>query len=165
MTYLPFDTESPFLPTSLYYPEEPSQLLIVLTDSWIQLASRVNARTIGQYQISENLTGNYYANTVDAQDPIQSFRMYIPLPAIATGATYTVAHGITGFSNLVFVDTQCEVITDAVTFNKRSVPYASATLVTDQIQIDKDDTNIRIVNGATAPNITSGLLVLEYTKN
>lgn len=165
MTYAPSNTESPYLQTSLFYPEEPSQLLRVLTDSWTQIASKINNRTISTYQDSETLTGNNYLNASNALEPIQSFRKYFTIGAIATGATSTFAHNITGFSTLTFVDSQCEVITDAATFNKRSVPYASATLVTDQIQIDKDDTNVRIINGATAPNITSGILILEYTKN
>jgi hypothetical protein len=54
-------------------------------------------------------------------------------------------------------------ITDVVDY--RPIPCTSATAVDEQISVIATLANIVIVNGAAAPDITSGFIVLEYLKN
>jgi len=165
MTFLPSNSLSPFLPTSQVFPEDEVQRLIVHNDIYTNVAIAVNQREIGVYETVEAITGQQFFNPTNAQQKRLTYRRLYVIGAIAAGATLTTAHGITGFSTLTFTRISGTAITAAGTFNKVPIPYASATLITDQIQIDADDTNFRIINGATASNIASGIVILEYLKN
>lgn len=165
MTFSPANSEAPYLPVYLKFEENGQHLYSQISTMYSAIAYRLNNREIALYPFYEVLTGQKWTDSNNTQIYKETFRQVFSIGALAAGATLTTAHGITGFSTLTFTYIGGTVITDAGTFNKRSLPYASATLVTDQIQLDADDTNFRIINGATAPNITSGILVLEYLKN
>ena len=165
MTFAPSNSEAPYLPVYLKFEEKGQHLYNQLSTMYSAIAYRLNNREIALYPFDEVLTGQKWSDPANTQLFKETFRTVFLIGALAAGATLTTAHGITGFSTLTFTYIGGTVITDAATFNKRPLPYASATLITDQIQIDADDTNFRIINGATAPNITSGLVVLEYLKN
>ena len=79
---------------------------------------------------------------------------------IAPGATVTAAHGIVGI--VLVVNWYGGVVTDTPDF--RPVPYVDTVAVTNQIGVTATAVNIVLVNGATAPTITSGVLTLEYLK-
>lgn len=165
MSYAPINSESPYLATNLKITDVQADLSSQVGTLYSAIAYRLNSREIAIYDLQERLTGQKWTDSTNLQVQKETFRIVFEIGAIATGATYTTAHNITGFSTLTFTSIMGTVITDAATFNKRPLPYASATLVTDQIQLDADDTNFRIINGATAPNITSGYVVLTYLKN
>lgn len=150
----------PFLPTTVYLPADESQRIITNNLILNQISKAVNFREIASYELGEVNTGQTYFSAVfNAKRAV--YRTVYEIGAIAAGATLTFAHGIT---NLVqFTDIYGSVITSAPDF--RPLPRVSATLVTDQISIDPTAVNIVIVNGATAPNIVSGTVVLEYLKN
>ncbi len=161
MTYLPANTRSPFLPTSQVYPEDLSQLLITMTQVYIDQANAINIRQIGIFDQTQSVTGQQFFNTSNVQQPRLSFRKVFSIGAIAAGATSTTAHGLTGVTSYTHIyATAVTVIPD-----NRPIPYNSATLVTDQVSLTVTATNIVIVNGATAPNITSAIVVLEFLLN
>ena len=164
MTFLPANTRSLFLPTSQVYPEDESQRLIVLTDVYTQIAMRVNQKYVGLFPLDEIQNGAQFFNSASPRNVRFGFRKVFEIGAIVAGATDTTAHGITGFSTLTFTSITGTAVTAAATFNKIPLPYTSATLITDQVQLDVDDTNIRIINGATASDIASGIVILEYLK-
>ena len=89
------------------------------------------------------------------------FRLVVPFGAIATGATLSITHNIQSLVQFTHIYGTC--ITAVPDF--RPIPYASATLVTNQIEVKVTPTQVVIINGATAPNIASGMIVLEYLKN
>lgn len=162
MTFLPTNTKTPFLPTSQIFPEDESQRLIVHTDLYNSIAQGINIREIAIYDLQEIVTGQQFFNTMNPQKKRFSFRRVYSFLAIAAGATLNIPHGLTN------VTSYTHIYGTAVTSvpDNRPIPFTSATLVTDQIQFGPiDGTNIIIVNGATAPNITSGVVVLEYLKN
>lgn len=165
MTFNPQNTLGPFLQTSVFFPENFDEFRVKFLELYRDISNTVNTRETGIFDLVEFLTGENWFTIGNPQVKRKTFRKCFSIGAIAAGATLTTAHGITQFSPLTFTHIYGTVITDAATFNKRPIPYASATLITDQIQLDADDTNFRIVNGATAPNITSGIVVLEYLKN
>lgn len=165
MSFTDNNSSLPYLATSNVFSEDPSQFLVDFTSLYTNIANAVNLREVGQFETIEILTGQIYFDPTNAQIKRSVFRKVFTTGIIASGATSTQAHGITGFTTLTFVHIYGTCITTAATFNKRPIPYASATLVTDQIQVDVDDTNLRIINGATAPQISSSIIVLEYVKD
>ncbi len=74
-------------------------------------------------------------------------------------ASLTFNHNITG---IVQVTNYWAIANTATDFRK--VPFTSTTLITDQISMTVTTTQVIITNGATAPPITGGIVVLEYLK-
>lgn len=153
--------QTPFLQTSQKFTQDPVELEPVLSKTYTQTATAVNARTIGLYETVQVSIGDRYFSSGDPQNRRQAFRKVFSFGAIAAGATLTIPHLITGVTQ--FVNTYGECITATPDF--RRIPWASATLVTDQIQATLTTVNIIIVNGATAPAIVSGIYVCEYLLN
>ncbi|NJL55092.1 hypothetical protein HC928_07805 [bacterium] len=161
MSYQPENTESPFLPTTMYFPNKEEELLNRITKFYTDVSSRLNIKQIGIFDLFENLSGQQWFTVGDPQTKRQVFRTVFQIGAIATGATSTTPHGLSGFTAFTHIYGTC--ITDVVDY--RTIPYASATALNTQIQLAVTATNIVIVNGAAAPNITSAIVVLEYLKN
>jgi len=161
-----------YLPTTKNFPEDQDELREVISKAYVETAQAVNRRTIGVYNTFQAVTGNqYYSNSNNnVANPIQfrqSYRRIYPFGAIAKGVTLTIPHSITGITQ--FVDIYGNAITD-VSVNPNGLyiplPYVIATGdVTFQVQVYCDNTNIYIVNGASADNIVSGTIVLEYLLN
>lgn len=164
MSFLPVNSEAPYLPTTQVFPEDESQRLIVLTENYSSLARGINQRTIGNFSTEEVVTGNKYFDPSNFQITRGSYRKSFELAATAAGATTNIAHGITGVNSAItFVEIGGNCLT--ATPDNRPIPYTSVSALTAGIEIKVDGTNIVVTNGSTAPNITSGLITLEYLKN
>ena len=164
MTFGPANTNAIYLPTTQYFPEEAEKFRAVLTFVYSDIARRLNDKEIGLFDLVEFLNGQQWFTAGNPQIKRQAFRKVFPLPATAAGVTTNIAHGITGVNTTT---TFTHVYGCAVTAapDNRPIPFASATLITDQIQVLVTGANIAVTNGATAPNITSGYIILEYLKN
>lgn len=158
----------PFLPSSIYLPEDETQRVVTTNHLFNQIMKAINLREISSYELSEFFTGQLWFSQIGGEKRA-GYRKVYQFGTIATGATLNIAHGLSLFdpaTNLGVVrltSSHGQVITDITDF--RPLPRISATLITDQVSLDVDATNIVIVNGATAPNIVSGIVVLEYLKN
>ena len=161
MTFLPANSKAAFLPTYDVFSEDESQRLYQLNKNYTDTANAVNVREISLYDTVELLDGQQFFTTGNAQKKRYGYRKVFSIGTVNAGATLTTAHGLTGVT--IFTNIYGTVITAIPDY--RPMPYSSATLITDQIQIYCDSTNVYVVNGATAPQITSGLIVLEYLKN
>ena len=153
MTFLPSNSKSPFLPTTQVFPEDESQRLIVLTDNYTALAQSINQREIGTFETVEQLNGQQFFNTTDPEKKRFVYRKVFVVTAIAAGATLTIAHTITA-ANTTTTFTHIYGTARTATIDNRPIPYASATAVTAQIEVNVDATNINIINGATTTNNT-----------
>lgn len=161
MSYGPINTESPYIPTSLKLNDKEEVLIPQLERMYTSIAPRLNEREISLYYLSELTTGQKWLTSSNLQVPKTTFRKVFEFGAIAPGATLNIPHGI----NTITLITKWNggFVTAA---RKRPLPFVSATAVTDQVQVDEDGgTNIVIVNGATAPAIISGVVIIEYLKN
>lgn len=165
MTFGPSNSFGFFLIQNQYFSKDQETFLQQITKINADISRTVNVREIALFDLAEIPTGQQWFNTANVQIKRDGFRKVFTFGAIAPGATSTIAHGITGFSTLTFTHIYGTAITSAATFNQRPLPYVDVTNVTNQISIDADATNFRIVNGATAPNVLSGIVVLEYLKN
>lgn len=160
-TFQPANSDAVFLPTTIQYPKEPQELINRLNKAYEDTATRLNIKQIGVFDLIEFLTGEQWFTAGNPQVKRQTFRHVYSIGAINAGATSTIAHGILGITSFTHLYGTC--VTAVVDY--RPIPYASATAVNQQIEIKADSTNITIINGAAAPNITSAIVVAEYLKN
>lgn len=162
MTYQPVNSKTAFLPTNEVFPKDEGQRLIKLTSNYTDISQAVNVREISIYQNQQPvITGQQFSDVGTNQVKKYTFRNMFYFAAIASGATLTIAHHITGLVQCTDIHGTC--VTDVVDY--RPIPYSSATLVTDQISVLVTATDVVITNGATAPDITSGIIILEYLLN
>lgn len=156
----------PYLPTSRQFDSDQEQLQVTLTKMYNEMSTAVNARTIGIFNTVQVVTGDRYYPIInnDIHTPVnqrQSYRKLFILPATAAGATTTIPHGITGITEgAAWYGNATTAVPDF-----RPIPYADAALVTNQISLTITATNIIVVNGSTAPNITGGNIILEFLLN
>lgn len=160
-TYLPANSKTAFLNTSEVFPEDNSQFLIKLTTLYTDIANAVNVREIAQYDLVEFLTGEQWFTSGNPNIKRSTFRKTFSIGSIASGATSTTTHNLTGIT--AFTHIYGTAVTDAPDY--RPIPYSSATAVAEQIEVKIDATNITIINGAASPNLISALIILEYLKN
>lgn len=165
LTFNPINSNAVYLPTTQYFPTDVDKFREVLTFVYSDIARRLNDKEIALYDLVELLNGQQWFDPNNTQIKRQDFRKVFQIGAIGAGATLVTAHGITGFSTLTFTRIYGTIITAAATFNQRLLPYVDVTNITNQVSIDADTTNFRIINGVSAPNIVSALVVLEYLKN
>lgn len=161
MTFSPTASIGPFIQTSLFFPEEFPEFRAAFLQLYRQLSYTVNIKQIGVFDLQEFLSGEQWFTAGDPQTKRQTFRKAFNIGAIATGATSTTAHGITNISS--FTHIYGTAVTDVVDY--RPLPYVSTAALNQQTSLTVTATNIVIVNGAAAPNITSSIVVLEYLKN
>ncbi len=164
MTFNPPNTLGPFIPTSTFFPNDFDEFRVKFLEIYRDLSSSVNTREVGIYDLTEFLTGENWFTSGNPQVKRKTFRQVYELPATAAGATTLITHNISGVNTTTrFTHIYGTAFTDFP--DNRPIPYASATLITDQIQVRVAATNIRVTNGATAPNIVDGFIILEYLLN
>lgn len=161
MTSNPVNSLSPYLQTSVWFPEEFEQFRIKFLELYRDISTNVNVRQIGTFDLQEFLTGEQWFTSGNPQRKRQTYRRVFEIGAIAAGATSTTAHGLSGVT--AFTHIYGTAIT--ATPDNRPIPYSSVTAVNQQIEIRTTATNLVILNGAAAPNITSAIVVLEFLKN
>lgn len=151
---------SPFLPNSVYLPLDEEQRLITNNLLLNQIVKAVNLREIGTYETSETITGeSWFSSNINVKRAV--YRQVYQIGALNAGSTLSMAHNISSLSQFTHIYGTC-ITADG---NFHPLPDVSATNVTNQVSLDCTPTNIVIVNGSTAQNISSGLVILEYLKN
>ena len=151
-------SQAPYLSTSEFFPEDPSQLLIQLTANHTNIASSLNIREIAQYEDGVAVQTGQQFSVPNSQNKNFSFRNVYYFGAIAAGVVLTIPNNIVGVIQFTRMYGTC--ITAATDF--RPLPFVSITALTDQIAIRADATNLYIGVGTTSPNVVSGIAVLEY---
>lgn len=162
-TFQPANSNAVFLPTTIQYPDDPKELINRLNKAYEDTATRLNIKQIGIFDLVDFLTGEQWFTSGNPQVKRQTFRIVFEIGPIAAGATSTTPTSLTGITSFTHIYGTC--ITDIP--DKRPLNYSDITNVTNQNSLRFDDTtnSIIIMNGATAPNITSAIVVLEYLKN
>lgn len=149
------------LPVSLYLPNLDALDYNQILELYLKrIIAVVNTKEGATYSLTENANFCQFFTSGVNYVFRNGYRKTFELPATAAGATTTIAHGITNVTEFTRIEGTC--ITDVVDY--RPIPYASATTVNTQIEINIDATNINVINGTAAPNITSGIIILEYLK-
>lgn len=145
----------------IFPPVQEERFHTKLVEIYQDIALRVNEREIAVYDKVEINTGQRFFGTTASATKRLSFRKVFDITtSIAAGATFSTAHNITNvqFFTNIYGTIQTSIPDD------RPLPYTSATLITDQVQLYINSGNIVIVNGSTAPQIDQAIVVLEYIK-
>jgi hypothetical protein len=161
MTYGPNFGLSNYLDIEFLIPKELDELQEWIANRERLTADIMNIKEMGNYDKIEFVNGQQWFTTANNQVKRYAFRKVFEGGAIAAGATDTFAHGIGTITT--FTRIYGTAITDVVDY--RPIPFAHAATVTDQISIVCTATQISVTNGATAPGITSYIVVVEYLKN
>jgi hypothetical protein len=149
---------SPYLAVEFQLPEDGKKYREFIAERERNTASILNAKEDGRYETVETNTAERWFSTGTNPKRAVLRKCYTfgaspvaPIPHGLTNVTqYTVIRGI--------------AITGAPANDQRPIPYTSVTNATAGIEINVGAANINIINGATAPPIVSGIVVLEYLK-
>lgn len=159
-------SQSLLLVTSKKFPVHKSEdLEPALSKAWVDTAQAVNARTIGIFNTNSITIGDKYYNNSNPLQLRQAYRKVFSFSTISAGSTLTIAHAISGITEIVHLYGNC--ITDAsviLTAKYEPLPFVSTTL-NEQVSIYMNDTLITIVNGSGNNNILSGTIIVEYLLN
>jgi len=142
---------SPYLPRQKNFPQDPTQLPVVIDKAYVEISQRVNERTIGIYAVNfPVITGDtYYINGQPRKQ--QSLRQFY-----TSTSTANIPHGI----NLSQIDRVVKMYgtwTDGT--NWYGAIAASTVAIAGQVTFYIDPTNI-IFPGA--PAVTQVNIVLEW---
>jgi len=151
----PINSNSFRVVENVTFSKDFNQFILQFTDLYQKLATASNAKDIALYENSEVLNGQAFFGA-NPQTKIQIYRKCFAV----TPPTYTFAHGI--------VPTRITRLYGAgLTTTGRHIPlpYVSATVVTNQIELYATATDIVITLGGTAPVLTSAYIIMEYQKN
>jgi hypothetical protein len=149
--------QAPYLPVQRNFPQkDPTKLGPVLDKMYVEVASRLNERTIGLFAPgSAIVTGEkYYLNkqTKDSQSMRQTYE---------TTNTNPLPHNI-NLSQLSYFSRMYGQYSNATFTNWYGLIPASTIAIAGQISFYLDQTNIVFVSGAGAPTMGKAIIVLEY---
>lgn len=148
---------TPYLRTSRSFPEDISQLTVEINRTYLDIATAVNSRTIGVFPTNRNVaTGETW---FIKSRPQQSIRQTYPFGAIAAGASLSISYKIKGFDQFSRIFGTCVTAQP----DSRPIPYASIGVNSNiDVRIDTANSVIIISVGAASPNVTSGLITIEW---
>lgn len=148
----------PFLRTSRSFPEDPQELRVELDRSYIDIASKVNSRSIGLYPTNRPaITGNNYFLTSAKRQTLR--QIYVGVLAPPVLATDPINHGVTNVVPGQFINCFGS-FTDGI--NTYSLIFGSNVAIAGQISFYVTATQILFLVGAGAPAVTSVLIILEW---
>lgn len=150
--------QAPYLRTSRNFPDDNSQALSVeVNRSYIDIANKVNERTIGTYAVNAPvITGDRWFLS-GASSRQQGLRQVYTFTAAGN-----IAHGI-NLSNISAFVKIYGTFTNGT--NWYPLPYVDTNAAGNCISLNVTPTNIVITAGGGAPAITSGTIVLEWLSN
>lgn len=145
----------PYLPSQRDYPDQIPGLVKEVFRSYVDIAQKVNERTIGIYPSNKPaVTGNKWFLT---SEPLGVQRQVFPITTVAAGPyPHEIdLSQIVGFSHIY------GTAYDGTIWYP--LPYVDATSATDQIQLHVTSSDIVLTAGAgSPPAITQGYVVLEW---
>lgn len=143
-----------YLRTSRTFPLEAQPLSVEINRSYLDIAEKMNVRTIGIYAVNKpSITGESWFITNNQKQ--QSIRQLYTFTA-----TGSIPHGISFASVSKISPRSYGSFTDGT--NWYGAIYASNTAIAGQVSFYVTPTNIVVVAGAGAPTITSGIIDLEW---
>lgn len=145
----------PYLPLQRNFPNDsPQELGVELDKAYVDIAQRVNERTIGLYAINyQTVTGNrwFLAGQPKRQQTLRQVYIFT--------TTASIPHGI-NFTKISRFTLTYGNFTDST--NWYGLISGSNVAIAGQISFYLTPTNIVFLVGAGAPAITNGSIVLEW---
>ena len=155
-------SKSSFLRTSRNFPPDLHQLTVEVNRSYTEIANTVNNRVIGFFTVNRStVTGeNWFITQNKRQQGLR--QVYRWDDTMLVGTTITISHGI-DFLSLTNIVRIWGTFFDGTSW--QTLPFVSVTLITNQITVAVNATDIVITKGATAPTCENGLVILEWIAN
>lgn len=146
---------NPYLPKQRNFNiDDPKELQVTLDKMYIEVASRMNDRTIGTYAPDKPVvTGDKYYTK---GQPIQSQRQLYQFTSTAN-----IPHNIPNYSQIQYFVKGYGDYTDNT--NWYGLVWGSTVAIAGQISFYVTNTNIIFVTGGGAPTVKTGVVVLEWT--
>ncbi len=152
-----------FLRTTRNFPEDLHQLTVEVNQSYTEVASAVNNRTVGFFIANRaTVTGENWF--VPQQNGVSSQRQQGIREVYSwDDSNLTIQHGLQFLSLSNFVRIWGTFFDGT---NWQTLPYVDVTNATNQINVKVNSTNIVITKGGgSPPSCTNGLVILEYIAN
>lgn len=145
---------SPYLAVQRTFPRDPQALSVEMSRTYIDIAQKVNRRTIGNFSNVPLVTGNVWTLSGGNQRQQTLRQVY----------TFTSAGNIPHGINLTNISGIVQIYgTFTNGTNWYPLPYVDVVDATNQVNIYVNPTNIVITaGGGSPPTITSGYVVLEW---
>jgi hypothetical protein len=139
-----------FLRTSRNFPQESQPLSVEMNRSYVDIAEKMNVRTIGIYPTNKAaITGESWFLTSQKQQTLRQIFTFT--------TTTSITHGIT-FAKIS--PKSCGEFTDGT--NWYGLPQSTNVAMAGQITFYVTPTQIVFLTGAGAPALTSGFIDLEW---
>lgn len=145
------------------------EILIRLYQNLNLISVVLNTKDTGIYDLSEFVNGQLFfpnpsLNSSTPQSPTyrQPYRIVINFGALPNATTKSVAHGLTIQANWTLTRLYGAATNPNTEFIP--IPYASATDVAHNIELNMDTANINITTGANYSAYTVCYVVIEYLK-
>jgi len=144
------------------------ELLVRMYQNLSLMATVLNIKDTGLYQITEVVNGQmYFSNPSNNSSTVASpalrnvYRKVINYTtALPNTGTATIPHGITCTSTTTFTRIYA-TSSDTSGNNYIPIPYASPT-AGNNIELHVDGTNVYIITGSNRTNFTQTYIILEY---
>jgi hypothetical protein len=148
--------QAPFLREQRQFPNDDLRELSNQTDhAYIDIAQKVNARTIGTFATSfQVITGEkwYLTGGNTAQQTLRQIYQFTSAGSVAHGLNFSTITAFTRIYGTIFDGT-----------NYYPLPYVDVVAANNQINVVVTPTNIVITAGGGAPpTIVSGIVVIEW---
>lgn len=142
-----------FLPAARSFSKEPEKLVEELTKAYSDIASNVNARTVGSYASFPSATGDSWF--LDGLSRKQASRKIIPITG--TGNT---AHGIE-VANIYAFTKIYGSFTDGTYWYP--LPYLNVTGIGNGVALKISSTDVIVTAGSgSPPTFSRGIVTLEW---
>lgn len=144
----------PFLRTTRNFPQEMQPLAVELNRSYVDIAAKVNARTIGLFPTNKPaITGEaWFYNANEKQQTLRQLYTFT--------AAGNIAHGI-NLAQIAGISRIFGTFTNGT--NWYPLPYVDVVSATNQVNVVITPTNIVIAaGGGSPPSITNGFVVVEW---
>jgi hypothetical protein len=161
--------QQPYLRTSRNFPTEIDQLCVEVNRSYVDIATKMNDRTISIFPTNQSAINGeqWFFNN----QKMQGLRQVYQFGAISPGTELDIPTNITT-GILMYTRIYGTVITTNGTGGKpdnRPLPYVDPSNVTVSMAVlvglVSGAQQIRVVLGAAAPPVSSGIVVLEWISN
>jgi hypothetical protein len=153
--------------TKVEDPQALRELLVRMYQNLNLMSNVLNVKDSGMYQVTEFVNGQLFFsnpayNSSTKTNPAlrQVQRKVINFGALPNTATKSVAHGITITANTTFTRIYGTATQPSTKFIP--LPYASATDVAHNIELNADATNVNVITGANYSAFTVTYIILEY---
>lgn len=151
--------------------DELKRLFVNLHQVLNLMANVINQKDTGFYNTLEVINSqNYFSNpaynssTSQLPDLRSVYRKVINFGALPNATTKSVAHGITCTTVTTFTRIY-GVASKTSTQNYLPLPYASATNVAHNIEVNVDGTNVNVITGTNYSSYATTYIILEYLQS